>query len=118
MVVSRTFKPSELIANITAITNAINTLESSIDGLVYTFTSAGSAAQHVVNHSLADEMVDVTVWVKDDDLKYRNDLVGITITDSNNLTIDLTESREIKCIVRSTVALSYCRFYNDQVRKE
>jgi hypothetical protein len=83
-----------------------NSVNSEVNGLVYTFTSSGAAAQHVVNHALADQMVDVTVWVKDDDLKYRNDLVGITITDSNNITIDLTESREIKCIVRSTAAIS------------
>lgn len=81
-------------------------INSEVNGLVYTFTSSGAAAQHVVNHGLNDQMVDVTVWVKDDDLKYRNDLVGITITDSNNVTVDLTESREIKCIVRSTADLA------------
>lgn len=81
-------------------------VNDAVNGLVYTFTSAGAAAQHVVNHGLSNQMVDVTVWVKDDDLKYRNDLVGITITDSNNVTIDLTESREIKCIVRSTAAIA------------
>lgn len=90
----------------TAITNAINTLEGNIDGLVYTFTSVGAATSHTINHALGDEMIDVTVWVKDTDLKYRNDLVGITITDSNNVTVDLTESREIKAVVRSTAALA------------
>jgi len=86
--------------------NSIDALETAIDALVYTFTSGAAATSHTVNHSLNDQMVDVTVWVKDDDLKYRNDLVGVTITDSNNVTVDLTESRDVKVIVRSTAALS------------
>jgi len=90
----------------TAITSAINTLETGIDALVFTFTSSSAATTHTVTHNLGDQMVDVSVWVKDDDLKYRNDLVGITITDSNSVTVDLTESRDIKAIVRSTAALS------------
>jgi len=86
--------------------NSIDTLESAIDALVFTFTSGSAATSHTVTHNLSDQMVDVTVWVKDDDLKYRNDLVGITITDGNSVTVDLTESRDIKAIVRSTAALT------------
>lgn len=90
----------------TAITSAVNTLETAIDALVFTFTSGSAGTSHTVTHNLGDQMVDVTVWVKDDDLKYRNDLVGITITDANSVTVDLTESRDIKAIVRSTGALA------------
>lgn len=81
-------------------------VNNAVNGLVYTFTSASAATQHVVTHSLNNSMIDVSVWVKDDDLLYRNDLVGVTITDANTVTVDLTESREIKCIVRSTTALA------------
>lgn len=97
---------TEVSDRATAVTNAIDTLETAIDDLVYTFTSSGAATQHTINHALGDEMIDVTVWVKDTDLKYRNDLVGITISDSNNVVVDLTESREIKAVVRSTAALA------------
>lgn len=86
--------------------NSIDALETAIDALVFTFTSGAAATSHTVTHNLSNQMVDVTVWVKDDDLKYRNDLVGITITDSNTVTVDLTESRDIKAIVRSTTTLS------------
>ena len=88
------------------LSSAIDTLEGNIDALVFTFTAGAAATQHTVTHNLGTEMVDVTVWVKDDDLKYRNDLVGVTVTDSNSVTIDLTESRVVRAIVRSTAALA------------
>ncbi len=88
------------------LSTAIDTLESGIDALVFTFTAGAASTQHVITHNLATEMVDVTVWVKDDDLKYRNDLVGVTVTDNNSVTIDLTESRVVRAIVRSTAALA------------
>lgn len=93
----------DLVQALDDVASAVN---SEVNNLVYTFTSSGAATQHVVTHSLGTQMVDVTVWVKDDDLKYRNDLTGITVTDNNTVTVDLTESREVRVIVRSTAALN------------
>jgi hypothetical protein len=98
-----TNEASNRVSHVQQLASDVN---DAVNELVYTFTSTGAATQHTINHALGDEMIDVTVWVKDTDLKYRNDLVGITISDSNNVVVDLTESREIKAVVRSTAALA------------
>jgi hypothetical protein len=83
------------------VADVVDSVSAGINNMIFTFVSSGAATQHSVVHNMGTQMVDVTVWVKDDDLKYRNDLTGITVTDNNTVTIDLTESREVRVVVRS-----------------
>lgn len=84
-----------------AVVNLRNTINAKVFKNDYV-----SALTHSVVHSLATSNVEVMVWVKDDDGKWKNDLVGIIVEDNNTITVELTESREIRCIVRSAEALA------------
>ena len=51
-------------------------------------------------------MVSVDVWTKGDDGLFRNDIVAVTLTDANTVTIDLTEARDVKVVVQSLADLA------------
>jgi len=84
--------------------DAIAQTKTDLNAQIYTSSSAANTT-HSFTHNLNSDMVSVEVWVQDDDLKYRNDLVGITIDSANALTVDLTESKAIRVIIRKAEAL-------------
>jgi hypothetical protein len=85
---------------LSALDTALQTLDSNINGNTYKQTTSTPATSFTITHSLASQDISVDVWVFDStDSKYKNDLVGITIVDNNNVQIDLTESRNIKVLV-------------------
>lgn len=76
-------------------------LKTSINEQRFTFASAAPALQHTVAHGLNSGFVSVDVWTKDDLGVFRNDIVAVTLTDANTVTVDLTEARDVKVVVQS-----------------
>lgn len=76
-------------------------LKQSINAQRFTFTSVAPALQHAVVHNLNSGLVSVDVWTKGDDGLYRNDIVAVTLTDANTVTVDLTEARDVKVVVQA-----------------
>lgn len=85
----------------TARTNADTAIKNSINNQRFTYKSTVPALTHVITHSLATEFVQVTVLVQGDDTLYRNDYVLVTENSNNELTINMTESRNIKVVVQA-----------------
>lgn len=83
-----------------------DSIRSDYNALIYTFQAGSAAAQHVITHNLGSQMIEVQVWVQDDDTFYKSDLVGITVNSTNQITVDLTESRLIRAVVRSSEELA------------
>lgn len=79
--------------------------KTALNAQKYRFSSGTPAVQHVVTHSLNSLDVEVTVWVKGDDLLWRNDLVPVTLNTVNQLTIDLTESRDVRVLINKSADL-------------
>lgn len=87
---------------------AIAALDTKVKDIATTFVyksavadgGTGPATAHTVTHNFNTEIVEVQVWVKDDDGKYKGDLVGVTVSSANAVLIDLTESRDVRVIVR------------------
>ena len=67
----------------------------------FTTQTATAAVTHVIAHNLAASFVTFTVLVERADGTYRNDIVSIEETDTNTLTVYLTEARKIKIAVQS-----------------
>ena len=55
---------------------------------------------------LVSPLHDKDVWTKGDDGLFRNDIVAVTLTDANTVTIDLTEARDVKVVVQSLADLA------------
>jgi len=96
---------TNLAAEVTNRTNADTAIRTDINSQIYTYESSVTALQHVITHNLNTAYVNYTVWVKGGDNVYRNDIVAVTETSSNELTIDLTESRNIKIAVRKVASI-------------
>ena len=79
---------------------AVIELKTKLNSNIYRTTSSTPNTQHTITHNLNSDYVDVTVWVYDTVLsKYVNDSVAVTLTSTNALIIDLTESADVKVIV-------------------
>jgi hypothetical protein len=94
---------TDVMAALAALDAGLAGISSDLDSAVFTYASEGNGGAnmtHTIVHGLDTDMVEVQVWVKDDDDKYKGDLVGITVEDNNTVVIDLTEAREVKVIVR------------------
>lgn len=101
-----TVSGSNYIDASTSIANAISLLDTAIANGVSSATipayreeTTTAATSHTINHALNTSWVDVTVWVKHDDNLWYKDIVEVQETDANNVTINLTESKNIKVIV-------------------
>lgn len=85
---------------------AVETLVNSLNAKTYTFTSTNPALTHVITHNLDNENLEITVWVYNTiSSKYEIDTVGVEQTDTNTITINLTDSSNIKAIIKSASAL-------------
>jgi len=85
----------------TDLNTRVDTLVSSINEKVFTFTAGSAALDHTLNHNLNSQFLELTVWVEDPDGKWRQHLIFIEEVDSNNILISLAEARRIKAVVRS-----------------
>lgn len=79
-------------------------LKTAINGQKFSFTSSTPATTHTVTHNMAADVM-FQVLVKNGDGKYQNDIPYAVVTDSNTLTVELSESADIKVFVWSMAAL-------------
>ena len=87
---------------------SITTLTTSINSKVFTFTSDNPATTHTITHNLNSNNLEITVWVYNTSTnKYEVDTVGISQTNQNVIVVDLTESANIKAIIRDSSVVSY-----------
>ena len=86
-------------------TSAVAAVRTDINALNYTTTTVTPALTHAITHSLNATYVDYTVLVEGDDGKFRNDIVAVTETDSNTITVELTEARNIKIAVKKVASI-------------
>jgi hypothetical protein len=96
---------STVVAAINELVSGDSQLRTDINGLNYTTTTAAAAMTHTITHGLAATYVDYTVLVEGDDGKYRNDIVAVTETDTNTLTVELTEARNVKIAVKKVASI-------------
>lgn len=85
----------------TSVTNMKNAINAKVFKQSY-----AAATVHSVQHNLNTSNVEYTVWIKDTDGKWKNDICGVTVEDNNNFTVELTESHEILIIIRSAEILA------------
>jgi len=88
-----------LKAEETARTTADTAIKTAINNQRFTYKSSTPALTHSILHNIDTEYVQVTVLVQGDDSKYRNDYVLVTEESTNELTITMTESRNVKVVV-------------------
>jgi hypothetical protein len=86
--------------------DAVATFKSNVNAQVYKTETTTQATSHTITHNLGTAYVEVSVFVKDDDNLWKNDLVGITLSNDNSLVVDLTEARNIRVIVRSAETIA------------
>ena len=85
-------------------TSAIGAQNLSIRGdynaTVYTYQSGASSLVHAIPHNLNSTFVEISVFMFSGG-KWQNDIALIEEVDANNLTITMTDSRDVKVVVRS-----------------
>jgi flagellar hook-basal body complex protein FliE len=86
-------------------TKAISDLKTAINAKNFFYISNGASKTHTVAHNFNTNKLLYTVMVKNSDGIYCNDIVPVSETDSNTLSITLSEARDIKVIVQSLEAL-------------
>lgn len=79
-------------------------LKTAINAQKYAFTSSTPATTFTVTHNMGADVM-FQVLVKNGDGKYQNDIPYVVATDNNTLTVELSESSDIKVFVWSMAAL-------------
>jgi hypothetical protein len=80
--------------------NSVVNLVNSINAKTASGESV-AALSHTITHNLNTQKILTQIWVKDDSDNWVNDLVSVTVTSVNAITVDLTESRAVKWSVMS-----------------
>lgn len=76
-----------------------SSVRSDVNDLRFTYQSTATATTHTVSHNLNSNFLLIQVMVLADDGLYANDVVPVEETDSNTLTVYLTESRHVRVSV-------------------
>jgi len=96
---------AQIKVNADAIAANNNSIRNDINAQIYTEETNVAALTHTISHNLDASFINYSVMIKGDDNKWHNDIVAITETDSNTLTVELTESRNIKVAIREMANL-------------
>lgn len=80
-------------------------LKDAINAQRMFFTSQAPALQHVITHNMSTRALLIDIYAKGEDGLYRNDLVAITKTSANVITIDMTEAQDIEVAIQAMTAL-------------
>ena len=89
----------------TAYIAADTLIRSDYNARTYTQETTVAAQQHTITHNLNNAFLNVTIWTKNGSGTFQNDIVLITETNANVLTIDCTEAVNIKIIITSALDL-------------
>ena len=84
---------------------AVKSVRTDLNAQIYTLETSVAALTHTVTHNLNSAFVNYNVWIKDSEGVYHNDIVAVTETSANVLTVDLTVARNIKIAVRKVAAI-------------
>jgi hypothetical protein len=84
-----------LVAAINEVKGDVNT----INAKVFTYESSVAMSTHTVTHNLNSPFITVQVWVEDTPGVFKNDLCAVTQSTNNELSLSLTESKNIRAIV-------------------
>ena len=84
---------------------ADSAIRSAYNATNFTYQSGVAATTHTVAHGLGADFVTFTVMVERADGSYRNDIVSVEETNSNTLTVYLTEAAKIKIAVHTMVGI-------------
>ena len=76
-----------------------SSIRTDVNDLRFTYQSTATATTHTVSHNLNTNFLIIQCMVLGDDGLYANDVVPIEETDSNTLTVYLTESRHVRVSV-------------------
>ena len=77
-------------------------LKDAINAQRFRFTAVSAALSHVITHNLNSAFVQVQIWVKDTTSGlFYNDMVAMEETNSNTITITLTEAKIVKVVVQA-----------------
>lgn len=97
---------SEMLSGATDLNNAVGILDDELQAVkdsevasTYKETTTVAAITHTINHGLASEDIMVQVWV-DNEGSWTQDIVSVSQQDTNNILIELTESKNIKVIIK------------------
>jgi hypothetical protein len=94
---------SELSGNNTDSTDSstqISDLKKSLNNTRYKFEASDADTSFSIAHNLNTEFVMVQVWVYDDDeKKWYNDSVTVSIVDANNISVELSEAKKIRAVI-------------------
>lgn len=84
----------------------VKTIDDAHKASWFTYKStAGAATNHLVQHNLNSEFVEVQLWVKNpDDGKYRMDIAEVIEHDFNSIEVVMNAARDIKVIVEKRYA--------------
>ena len=75
-------------------------IRSDINSTRFVFEASDAATEFTVSHNLGSEMVDVMIWVYDEDEeKWFNDSTIVNIEDANSIKVTLTEAAKIRATI-------------------
>ncbi|MFW9605133.1 MAG: hypothetical protein ACMV0I_00970 [Pseudomonas sp.] len=81
-------------------------LKNAINAQQMFFQSSAPALQHIITHNMGTRALLIDPYAKGEDGLFRNDLVAITKTTLNSITVDLTEAMDIEVSIKSIAPLA------------
>jgi hypothetical protein len=90
------------------LSNELDAVVSNINANMAT-TQENAASTHTFAHNLNSEMLNVTVWTKEDvdgGKAWQNSIVATTIVDANNIKVELTTPKEVRIICEKVADVS------------
>jgi hypothetical protein len=86
--------------NVAAAQTDLSTLKTNLNGTRVTFEATDAATSYTITHNLGSQFVDVMIWVYDDnDGKWYNDQVVVSVVDDNTIQVDLTAAAKIRATI-------------------
>ena len=95
---------TDIDANTASIASQNTAIRGDYNATVFTHQSGAASMVHAIPHNLNSTFVEVSVFMFSGG-KWQNDIALIEEVDANNLTITMTDSRDVKVVVRSAASI-------------